>query len=266
MTPRPPGGGTQQARLAVPRPSARRQLANRLPPTPRLRTWLVSSPCSRCTMPWLLPSVSLSTSSSESSRRDEEPVEESEEVESLRDCRCSELSVLSQPLSGCGGCAWGLPCASSLSSAVTVSRGMTGGSTPLGGRQPLFAGSGSCRAAAAATAAQRASKRERSSPTLSRLARLRSGLLCSPARGSMAGSAPGACRAAPQGRRPGACMGERRAAAAAAGESSLWLSLRPLLGARRRGSCPARPPWAALTHPRRQPEAATVPADPPPGP
>lgn len=224
-------------------------------------TWLESSPRSRCTMPWLLPSVSLSTSSSESSRRDDEPVEESEEVDSLRDCRCSEPPVLSQPPSACAGGASGLPCDSSLSSAVTVRRGMTGGSTPLGGRQPRLAGSGSCRAAAAATAAQRASKRERSSPTLSRVARLSSGLLCSAARGSALGSAAGARRAEPQGWRPGACMRERRARRAA-GETSLLLSLRPPLAARRRGSCPARPPRAALTHP----QPVTAPAAPAPGP
>lgn len=217
LAPEEPGG-----RPAA-RPGGSASRANR---SPRAPTWLVSSPCSKCTMPWLLHSVSLSTSSSESSRRDEEPVEEIEELDSRRDCRCSELPVLSPPLSGRAGRAWGLPCTSSLSSAVTVSRGMTGGRTPFGGRQPLFGRSGSWRAAAAATAAQRASKREQSSPTVSRLARLSSGLLCSPARGSMAGSAPGACRAALQERRPEACMGERRAAAAG-GETSLWLSQSP---------------------------------------
>lgn len=224
------------ARLARGAGSASR--ANRSPRTP---TWLVSSPCSKCTMPWLLHSVSLSTSSSESSRRDEEPVEETEELDSLRDCRCSELPVLSPPPSGRGDRAWGLPCASSLSSAVTVSRGMTGGRTPFGGRQPLLGRSGSWRAAAAATAAQRASKREQSSPTVSRLARLSSGLLCSPARGSMARSVPGACRAALQDRRPEACMGERRAAA---GETSLWLSQSPTAArspAERRISSPPCP-------------------------
>lgn len=151
-------------------------------PAPAARTCPSSSPASSCTLPRLRLSLSLSRSSSESSGSDEEPVEESDEVERRRGCcRCDEPTAGRQPPSGSGGP--GLAGGTSGSSAVTVSCGITGAGgargSPLGTRPPRRLAPrarGSPAAAAAATAAQRASKSRRSSPTLRRGARSSPGL------------------------------------------------------------------------------------------
>ncbi|KAK2491680.1 hypothetical protein MC885_002509, partial [Smutsia gigantea] len=166
-----------------PRPvplAARRLLLTLLLRRPGVRTATClrnpgeNGPDESCTLPRLRLSLSLSRSSSESSGSDEEPVEESDEVERRRGCcRCDEPTAGSRPPSDSGG--RGLAGGTSGSSAVTVSCGITGTGgargSPLGTCAPRRLAPrarGSPAAAAAATAAQRASKSRRSSPTLRR--------------------------------------------------------------------------------------------------
>ncbi|MEE6527822.1 hypothetical protein FKM82_029490 [Ascaphus truei] len=152
---------------------------------PQLRrlTRLCSSLCSRSTLPWLLLSVSLSRSSSESSST-EEPVEDRDAVdtESRRLLSFSKPPVLSPSQPG-SSAALGLGGGGS-SELVTVSRGITwacGGASQL----PLLGSSGTfpllrCQLPLpillrllsslwpSLSATHRVSKNSRSSPTLSR--------------------------------------------------------------------------------------------------
>lgn len=134
-------------------------------------------------------------------------------------------------------------------------------------------GVGSPSSAGRAADGRRRRRRRRSEP--------RRGSRAPPRSAAWPGWAPGCC-AAP---REAPWRGRRRAPAEqrsrSGGRRRAWRSAAPppagkllcgsvslprLPGARRRGASPAHPARAARSHPRRQPEAATVPADPAPGP